>query len=504
MPQSPIVLLVIAEIAVVLLLLCVFLLLHVRSLRQLVSALEEKIIAVRDTLKTTRQDFKAVRERLLEREQAPTLSYSEHIEAQIDATRNHHLSLDPDRDIVLDIEPDTTLERQSAALRHAFLVAEQEAALAADNEGVDWDILQAKLGQIIQFYQSSQRQTEPGPLEAIDLDNLDDLVAPPVDDGELAKLQEQLANQTRHIENLEKFKKLFFDTEEKWRAATAQADLYKQQLLDRSAELGAGEDFQELLSRYSNSYEGFGAELADDRGQARAATHVIEIENREISVGKTVIANQEEMLRLRNMAIDQHRMIVSLRQQLDSADTLEEKDAAIAELHKQLERHERFLKESDICAKQVEEELERTLERNHELEQKLRALREDIDGGTKQIQEELARTLVQNQSLEQQLIELKQQGESGGGSEEEVQQLKKIIEDFTQQSCDMLSAIEQLEQEARMLRGQLETSGAGGVSAEETAALQQQLAEAERELLSLQAQHVELEERYLELKVQQV
>lgn len=499
MPESPIVLLVIAEIAVVLLLLCLFLLLHVRSLRQLVAALEEKIVSVRDTLKTTRQDFKAVRQRLLEREQSPTLSYSEQIDAQIDATRNYHLSLDPDRDIVLDIEPDTTMERQAAALRHAFLIAEKEASLASESEEIDWDILHGKLAQIIQFYQQGSAAA-PEPLEAIDLDNLDELT-PQQDSAELETLRESLANQTRHIENLEKFKKLFFDTEEKWRSASALAEQYHQQLLARTQELGDS-GIDDLLSQYSKAYGNFGAELADDRGQARAANHVIEIGTQQPSVGRAVIANQEEMLRLRNMAIDQHRMIVSLRQQLDSADSLEEKNAAIAELHKQLERHERFLKESDICAKQVEAELELTLTRNHELEQQLRIVQEDVDSGAKQIQEELARTLVENQALEQQLIELKQQG-GQEASGEELEQLKKIIEDFTHQSCEMLGAIEQLELEARGLRDQLEGGGDNG-SVEETAALQQQLAEAERELLSLQAQHVELEERYLELKVQQV
>jgi hypothetical protein len=499
MPESPIVLLVIAEIAVVLLLLCVFLLLHVRSLRQLIAALEEKVVSVRDTLKTTRQDFKAVRQRLFEREQNPTLSYSEQIDAQIDATRNYHLSLDPDRDIVLDIEPDTTMERQAAALRHAFLIAEKEASLASESEEIDWGILHSKLAQIIQFYQQGSAGAASAPLEAIDLDNLDELSAQP-DSGELETLRETLANQARHVENLEKFKKLFFDTEEKWRSATALAEQYHQQLLARTQEIG-DTSIDQLLVQYSNAYGNFGAELADERGQARAANHVIEIGAEQPSVGRAVIANQEEMLRLRNMAIDQHRMIVSLRQQLDSAHSLEEKDAAIAELHKQLERHERFLKESDICAKQVESELERTLVRNHELEQQLRIVQEDVDSGAKQIQEELARTLVENQVLEQQLIELKQQG--GEASGEELEQLKKIIEDFTHQSCEMLGAIEQLEQEARGLREQLE-GDAGAGSIEETAALQQQLAEAERELLSLQAQHVELEERYLELKVQQV
>lgn len=501
--QSPLVLLVLAEIAFALLLLCVFLLLHVRSLRRLVAALEERVISVRETLKNTRQDFKAVQERLLEREQTPALSYSEHIESQLAATRNHHLSLDPDRDIVLDIEPDTTMERQVAALRHAFLVAEQEAALAADNAGVDWEVLQAKLARIIDFYQRGESAVAHGPLEPIDLDHLDALTAPPAeaDASEVAALREQIDNQTRQIENLEKFRKLFFDTEEKWRAATAQADQYKQELLHRSAGMEGGDDIRELLARYSETYADFGAGLADERGQARAANHVIEVGGQEMSVGKTVIANQEEILRLRNMAIDQHRMIISLRQQLESAESLEQKAAVIAELHKQLERHERFLKESDICARQIEEELERTLARNHELEQQLLAVQEGVDSDSRQLREELARTIVQKEALEQQLIELTRQA-GGAPADEDLEQLKKIVEEFTHQSCEMLESIEKLEEEARELRGQLEAGS--GASSQEAALLQEQLAEAERELLALQAQHVELEERYLELKVQQV
>ena len=453
------------------------------------------MISVRDSLKTTRQDVKAARQQLLEHEQTPTLDYSEYIDAQIEATRNFHLSLDPDRDIVLDIAPDGTIERQAVSLRHAFLVAEKEATLAGEGEGIDWDVLKGKLGQIIQFYHQSP---------AAPTDELDAWAEVSADSSEgsteLAQLQETLANQTRHIENLEKFKKLFFDTEQKWRDASAQAEQYHQQLLARSKEIGADDDFEALLGQYSKAYGSFGAELANERGQARGATHVIEIDKAQPSLGRAVIANQEEVLRLRNMAIDQHKMILSLRQQLDSAESIEEKDAAIAALHKQLERHERFLKESDICAKQVEAELERTLTRNHELEQQLRAAQQEVDSDVKQMQAELARTLVDNEALAQQLVELKQSGTTA--SDDEMEQLKKIIEDFTHQSCEMLGAIDQLEQEARLLREQL--TAEGGAAPAEMASLQQQLADTERELLSLQTQHVELEERYLELKIQQV
>ncbi|MDX9873619.1 MAG: hypothetical protein RBS88_01810 [Spongiibacteraceae bacterium] len=86
-----------------------------------------------------------------------------HIETQISATRARHLLLTPDRDIVLDIAHETPLERQTLALRHAFLVAEREAVLAGRNGEVAWDVLVAKLGQIIQYY----RQPEPSPLAAV-------------------------------------------------------------------------------------------------------------------------------------------------------------------------------------------------------------------------------------------------------------------------------------------------------------------------------------------------
>jgi hypothetical protein len=203
--DSPIVLVVALEIAVVLLLLCLFLLLHLRGLRRLVAALEAKVVSVRDTLRAARQDTKMVRQQLAEHEASPGMDYSEYVDAQIDATRNHHLSLDPDRDIVLDIAPDTTLERQAVALRHAFLVAEKEAWLAGESEAVDWAVLQGKLGQIIQFYQQDDGAAAAADSDELTLEAALDNAA----NEEVIKLQEALATQTRHMENLEKFKKLF-------------------------------------------------------------------------------------------------------------------------------------------------------------------------------------------------------------------------------------------------------------------------------------------------------
>jgi phage shock protein A len=164
------------------------------------------------------------------------------------------------------------------------------------------------------------------------------------------------------------------------------------------------------------------------------------------------------------MAVDQHKMILRLRQELEGANSLEEKDRVIGELHKQLERHERFLKESDICTKQLENELDRVLEDNHTLKSKM--------------------------------MELKQEP-MPAIAEQDVEQMRSIIEDFTRQSSEMLNALEVLEAECAELREQLKGGDADPAEVEK---LKQQLATAQQALLNLQTQHIELEERYLDLK----
>lgn len=449
------------EMAVLLLFLCGFLLVHVRGLRRLVAALEAKVITLRDTVRSARKRADSADQELAELRANPARDYGAYIDENITATRNHHLSLNPDRDIVLDISPDTPLERQAVSLRHAFLIAEKESWLAAEGEGTDWDILESKLGQIIQFYEQN-RNTEELPAE--------DAAAEEAGGGEGAaagaELQELVEQQKRRIENLELFKRLYFDTERKWREANTQAEQYHQELLAMGREIGAGDDFETLLAQYSKTYGDFGTALsAEAQRQEGAPPAAQQVDADKPSVGSMVIANQEEIQRLRNMAVDQHKMILQLRKQLEGAHSEEEKEAVIGELRKQLERHERFLKESDMCTKQLESELERVMEENHTLKQKLLNYRQE---------------------------------DAGAALSQEVEQLQNLVEDFTQQSCEMLTAIETLEKENLSLREQLQ--GADGTDAAGTEKLRQQLAAAQQELLNLQAQHIELEERYLELK----
>lgn len=482
MLDNPIVIIVAVEIAVALLFLLGCLLFFIRGQRRTMGALEEKILALRESLKVARAEVKVARAQAASSPAAGAGDFGEMIEEQITITRNHHLSMSPERDIVLDIGPDTPLERRAVSLRHAFLIAEKEAWLAAEGKELAWDVLSSKLAQIIEFYEQPAAPVQGALDDGSDMFDALEIESEPVttepemsaaDSEELAMLRETVDNQKRHIENLERFKALFFATDEKWRAASEQAEQYHQLLLQKSQEIGADADYQQLLGKYKGVYNDFDASLAAERGDPPkpVAESVIEVEGGdEPSVGRMVIANQEEIQRLRNMAVDQHKMILRLREELTAAHSEEDKDRVIGELHKQLERHERFLKESDLCTKQLENELDRVLDENHSLKIKLQD----------------AKMLALS---------------APAPVDANVEQMVRIIEDFTEQSSEMLGAIEALENECRELQSKVAATNGQASDSGELETMRKEFTSVQQQLLALQADHVDLEERYLELKV---
>jgi Sec-independent protein translocase protein TatA len=353
------------ELAIVLLIVSLVLFAHTRSLRRLIRALEAKVVELRESMRKKSLLFDVLKGEVEALRHQVLHGYSDALEQQLDATRNRHASLSPDRDIVLDITADTPLDRQTLALRHAFLIAEKEAALAADGKGVDWEVLQAKLAQIIQFYGAPEL---------------------PRDDG----------------------------------------------VLDEGFELDAPFEID-----------------TDSAGMPDVPA----------GVGKIVIANQEEIQRLRNMAVDQHKLIVELKRQLAGADAEEDRERLFAEMQSQLERSERYLTESDNCVRQLEAEIGRLMQDNEDLQQRAKA-----GGADPKLAEELGMA-------------------------------RNLIASFTEQSRDMLSAIAVLEEDNRKL-AESTGGGDGGRAAELTAKLDK----AQQDLLNLQTQYIELEERYLEAK----
>lgn len=155
MPESSLLFYIAAELAVVLLIVCAFLIYHIGKQQRFAKKLEKKIVSLRESLAASRIEVTSAQQQQESVEEKTTKEFVEYLDGEIDSTLAYHQQLNPDRDIVLDIAPDSPIERQAASLRYAFLIAEKEAHYAGEGDRSDWGVLQAKFQQIIQFYESA-------------------------------------------------------------------------------------------------------------------------------------------------------------------------------------------------------------------------------------------------------------------------------------------------------------------------------------------------------------
>ncbi|MDY0005422.1 MAG: hypothetical protein RBS22_01270 [Spongiibacteraceae bacterium] len=461
MPESKLFLFIAIEMMALLVIVCLALLFRMRGLHRFIKALEDRIRALRDSLRSSRSEARQAQARLAAR--AAPKGYREHIEDQRQQTLEQHQRLAPDRDIALDIAAGLPAERQAVALRHAYLVAEQE---AAESDESSWDVLQARLIQLLGVVGEAARGSDGGP-------GADD-EGEGEGEAEGGALQDQgtgeeggdaLVRLQKQVHNLERFRQLYFAMERKWEDVKAQAEDCQRQLTAAARDLGADHVLHATLARYAETVGEMDRVI--QTGKALSDARGLESDDRQRpSIGKLVIANQEEIQRLRNMSVDQHKMIVALKKRLIDAKTLEAKDTLIAELTQQLERQQRFMQEADTCTQLLEEELNRTIEDNHQLR-----------------------------------LQLADQGESeASGDAEAIAQLEALVGDLTGENRTMLATLAALETENRELR---ERSVPGPAAVADDSALELALKSTQQKLLNLQTQHIELEERYLELKTQQ-
>ena len=155
MPEFNLLFFIAVQLAVVLLIICGFLIYYMGRQRGLIKKLEEKIIDLRESLSVSRADVKSAQQELSSQQQTMTKDFVEYLDDEIDITVEYHQQLNPTQDIVLDIALDSPLERQATALRYAFLIAEKEARYAGEEGVSSWQVLQTKLQQIVQFYESA-------------------------------------------------------------------------------------------------------------------------------------------------------------------------------------------------------------------------------------------------------------------------------------------------------------------------------------------------------------
>lgn len=403
------------EVYLLLTLLCVFLLFYVRNQRKLVNRQQEKL---RELLNSPPKPAQTIPQTSI----TDNHTYREHISRQLDITRSQYQQIAGDNQITLEQSPEAPAMQKILALRHHFLMAEEAAVTFDGNKPlVRWDYLEQQLSSLL------THQTDTQGLET------------------------ELANSKKRIENLEKFKQLFFDLERQWQEAQEKAQDYHQKLSDMAESVEDKAYFNDLLDRYHNVYHDVHQSMITGR-QALEKNPAVLYKNTHTHRPDSSIAN--EIIKLRNVAVDQHRIINQLQRKLEEAKTAEEKEVAIQDLQQQLQRQIRFVQEAETCVKLIEDELKNSQEKLHHQEQLL---------------------------------------EKTQFAEEENQRMRELLHNFAFESKTLMTSIIGLEQENDKLKRAL-SENASAQAAEALKSLQ-------ADHLILQTQYAELEEKYLQLRL---
>ena len=419
MQVSNVLIIVVAEIAIVLLIGIVFFALHARKLKSLVRRQQEKLLELLKALQQTPTAAPPV-------PAAPPVvakNYKSYLNAELDATAAEFAIHSPEGDIAQELPLDSPLIQRILALRYAFLRSEELGTTEERGTPQYWNIF---------------------------LQALEPLLIKPFADN----TNEELETAKKRIENLEKFKRLFFDMEKQLAAAQANAQNYYTQLSALSEGVHDRAAFNNVLENYHGVYDGIHHNITQVIHNPDSLMH------KTINITRQDPRAAEEIVKLRNVAADQHRVINDLQRKLIEATTNEQKELIIGELQQQLQRQMRFVQESETCIQLLEDELAKA--------------HEEIS-----LQE---KTLDETHALS-----------------EENRQIKDALHSFTLESKDLINSIHELELENESLKQINPTSYP--TPKESVGANQADISEMQSELNDLKKQYAELEEKYLDLKL---
>ncbi len=407
------------EIYLALLIAAVVLILYSLKQKKLIRRQQEKLHELIETIKSTSVPAGAL-----------TQSYKQLINEQLVLTQDRFGLIAPRGDIRTEQSVDLPINQRIVALRYTFLRAEELGTTEVPGSEGYWNTFRQTLEPLLQ-------STVPADF------SLDSSLEP--------SSSEELAMYKKRVENLEKFKRLFFDLEKRWNEAQANAQGYYNELYAMTDDVADKDRYKMLLGQYGNSYN----EITHYMHDTNSAITGQPVENKTINIIRQDPRATEEIMKLRNVAADQYRVISNLQRKLEEAVTAEEKDLVIKELEQQLQRQVRFVQESDTCVQLLEDELNKA----HE---KITAQEEMI--------------------------------EHDHHLEEENQRIKETLQNFTHESKELLGNLEDLERENDQLKNDLEhNSPKSGANPENLQQIQAEFAE-------LRNQYTELEEKYLELK----
>jgi hypothetical protein len=400
-----------AEVCLALAIATTLLFLHARKLKSLVHRQQEKLLELLNQQEPVPPT-------------TPTQTYKTHLHQQLEATSSQFSSLSENGDITQEQTSDSPLLLQILALRYAFLRAEELGTTEEIGTSGYWNIFEQTLTPLLKGQDTSD------------------------DNPELAS---ELETARKRIENLEKFKRLFFDMEKQWNEAKIKANDYYMQLMALSEGVSDRENFTSILENYNNVYDNINQQFVDLSQQQPGRT---------IHITRQDPRAADEIIKLRNVAADQHRIINQLQRKLIEAKTSEDKEQVIQELQQQLQRQTRFVHESETCIQLLEDELSKVHQELSSME----------------------RELGENQTL----------------SEENLR-MRTTLQSFTLESKDLMQNIDSLEKENSLLKQEHERQTPSTEKA--IASNDSDLKKIQAEYTQLQKQYAELEEKYLELKL---
>ncbi|VUD68955.1 hypothetical protein TDB9533_04316 [Thalassocella blandensis] len=317
-----------AEVAAVLLIFCLILLYQNKKLRKLTQKFQVRMEQLVQELKLARQQKKPPPPPAPS--PAPPTAFKDLLNDQIQLTKEHHASLGSEQDIVLDLAPDAELDKRAAALRYAMLLAEKEAwAQVEDGEPPKWEALKTKYQQIFSFYEDYHPAAE-------EVANHEDLDA----------LNQELLNAKKRINNLEKFKALYFDLEEKWDSSKETAQTHYESLSKMADAVEDRDAFESALNSYQSAYGEINKLIEEGIGEKGSDI-----------VSTTDEKSASELRHLRTVAADQHKIITELQEKLINAKSDEERTSFVEGLKDELSKQQRFVQESETCIQLMEDEL---------------------------------------------------------------------------------------------------------------------------------------------------
>lgn len=325
-----------AQIFVLILLVAIFLLIHTSNLKKVVGKLQDKIKTLVFDLKKTKKAFNEMQDLITEE-----ASYAELLDEQLAQTREYHLSLNPDQDIILDLDPNSPMPRQIASLRHAFLISEKEAAISGeDSYSTNWLVIQSKLASIIGFFNSK-----------------DSIQTFEEDADPLADLQDALSDKQQEVTDL---KEQFVHIQE-------DVQHYHAELANIAIEEKDQAKFNNLVERYRNAIANIGVD------PELVAAQPTKLASGSVELDAETPRDSSEIDALRGLTSEQHVLINQLQQRLSNAQTPEQKTELINDLSKQLEQQKRYLKESESCIELMDNELDKANDKVRTLASKLAA-----------------------------------------------------------------------------------------------------------------------------------